>query len=347
MTSKYTRKLTCCRTTNVRQGSGSVPAPQGHRPHEQGAGTYFESHQSVFHDPSVSSSSSDESSSDLGTDSDADSLREDAGDGDSLQGPHFHARDDQQPKLNKKYRFKVLDEKFGGSANKVELWLFNLEEYFIEAQIKKVMWIDIATSRMVDDATLWWRMLRKSDKEPVKWKHFKTAIRDRFLPLNAHRANRARLEECKQVASVTKYNSAFQAAYVECNDVSEAEARSRYISGLRSQTQRYVELENPKTLREAMKIAENFDHTSFRPHHEHHVSRSNQGSRPFKFKSKSRFHKGQSTRQRDDPMDLDQVEKHSIKLSWEEAKKFGLCVACGEKGHIKRNCPRLPQKAKN
>ena len=279
-----------------------------------------------------SSSSSDDHISDHGSDHTSVSSEEDVVDNDGGQESHSL--------INNKFKFKVPEEKYSGNPHKIESWLFNLEEYFENAKVKKHLQVPIATSNMISDATLWWRMLRKANQAPKSWTKFKKAIRERFLPLNIYKANRSRLETLRQTGSVTKYNSIFQAAIVECSDVSEAEALSRYIYGLKSQTKKYVELQEPRVLRKAMKLAENYDNASFSIQGSHgHKSGSGGYHSGKKKHHHSRNFRDKTRSYRDDPMDLDQVEKTHMKLTWEQARKEGRCQICGMKDHIKKDCP--------
>ncbi|KAG2217458.1 hypothetical protein INT45_009657 [Circinella minor] len=263
----------------------------------------FSPHNNPSSSDNSSSSSDDENSLDINAESSHDSLDENSSVDDDKKDSHHRSHG--------QFRFKAPDEKYNGNSYKIESWLFNLEEHFQKAKIKESMWVDIATSQMVEDATLWWCM-----------------------------TNRSRLESLRQTSSVTKYNSTFQAAFVECNNVNEAEALSHYISGLKSQTKKYVELEGPRVLCKAMKLAENYDNASFGSYHSsssHYKSHSRDSST----KQNKRHHHSRHSRDRGyknqgDPMDIDQAEKTSMKLTWEQARKEGHCQCCGAKEHIKK-----------
>ena len=62
---------------------------------------------------------------------------------------------------------------------------------------------------------------------------------------------------------VTQYNTDFTAAMIEVIDLSDAEALSLYMRGLKSQTYDYVSLEEPDKLYDAMQIAEKFNVIKF------------------------------------------------------------------------------------
>lgn len=279
---------------------------------------------------------------------------EESSDEDSSDSENEESNDETHG-YKRRFKFKPPEEKFNGNAHKVEAWLFNLEEYFAKAQIRKNIWIDIATSKMVDDAALWWRMMRKRQTDPTKWKPFKAALRERFLPLNVYKSNRNRLETLVQSGSVTRYNSEFQAAYIECWDVSEAEALSRYTKGLKQQTMEYVDLQNPKSLRKAMKIAEDYDNAKFAPHrrtsdnktHKEHTRnqsrhRDHHKDKYYKHRDRRSHFSKHGDQRKDDPMVLDNTRRHA--LTFEEAKRTGRCMACGQPGHIAKRCPKQSSK---
>ena len=77
------------------------------------------------------------------------------------------------------------------------------------------------------------------------------------------RAAQCQLKEIKQVMTVTHYNTDFAAAMIEVVDLSNTEALSLYMRGLKGQTYDYVDLEEPSNLYDAMKIAEKFDVIKF------------------------------------------------------------------------------------
>ena len=110
--------------------------------------TGFRSHDDSSDLSDDSSSLPDDDSIDQRADHANKSSEEDAGESDGKQGSHSHTCS--------KYRFKVPEEKYSGNPHKIESWLFNLEEYFKNAKVKEQLRVPIATSNMVQDATLWW-----------------------------------------------------------------------------------------------------------------------------------------------------------------------------------------------
>ena len=59
-----------------------------------------------------------------------------------------------------------------------------------------------------------------------------------------------------QTGSVIDYTAAFYSRLLECMDVSDAEALTRYVNGLKQGTKDWVLIHDPSSLHEAAKWAE-------------------------------------------------------------------------------------------
>ena len=157
----------------------------------------------------------------------------------------------------------VLPKPFKGDQQELEPWLFNVEEYFHNMNIAADKWLRVAISNMTGNATLWWRMRINWQDQPQDWPSFKVKIWCQFLPKNILWTAWHRLEDIRQTKSVTHYNADFATAMIEVIDLSDAEALSLYMRGLKSQTYDYVDLKEPDKLYDAMKIAQKFDVIKF------------------------------------------------------------------------------------
>jgi hypothetical protein len=166
--------------------------------------------------------------------------------------------------------------------------------------------------------------------QPQDWPNFKTEIRHQFLPKNVLRAARHRLENLKQLKSVTQYNADFAAAMIEVVNLSDAEALSLYMRGLKSQTYDYVDLEEPDKLYDAMKIAEKFD-----------VIKFGQNARNSKSNFKRpRLDQYQSARN-DGHKELDTMNRRNFDR--DKDKKEHRCYRCHRRGHIDVNYLKFPE----
>ena len=66
-----------------------------------------------------------------------------------------------------------------------------------------------------------------------------------------------------QTHSVVRYNSEFQQLCLQINDISEAEKLDKYIRGLKSAIREKVELDEPRTLADAMSKAQRIDSITY------------------------------------------------------------------------------------
>ena len=157
----------------------------------------------------------------------------------------------------------ILPKSFKGDQKELEPWLFNIKVYFENTNLSVDKWLQIAISNISGKVTLWWQMYKNQQDELQDWLAFKTEIRWQFLPKNILRAAQYQLEDIKQTKSVTQYNTDFAATMIEVIDLSDAEALSLYMRGLKSQTYDYVNLEEPEKLYDTIKITEKFDVIKF------------------------------------------------------------------------------------
>ena len=151
------------------------------------------------------------------------------------------------------------------------------------------------------------------------------------MPKNILKAAWCQLEDIWQIKSVTQYNADFTTTIIEVINLSNTEALSLYMRGLKTQTYDYVSLEDPDKLYDAMKIAEKFDVIKF-------------GLKTKDSKSRNKdswwFNNWQNNNSYKDK-EFNTMNRKKIDL--ERYKQEGQCFRCHEKGYIGVNCPKYPR----
>ena len=138
-------------------------------------------------------------------------------------------------------------------------WFFELDCFFEVAT-------DIATpaarllfaaSLLRGDALKWWRLLKSSPRDSgFGYDHFKAALLARFRNTDPVRDARDPLASLKQTKSVRASSSAFRTTVLSIPDLSSAEGLDRYLQGLNPTIKVQAMLHAPKTLEDAMRLAE-------------------------------------------------------------------------------------------
>ena len=115
-----------------------------------------------------------------------------------------------------------------------------------------------------DNAAIWWRShVEDADIHVVDmitdWRSFKNALTDQFKPVNAIKTARDKLASIKQVKSVQEYSANFRSLVLEIPGITEDEKIDRFSRGLKDNVRLEVELREPATLNEAIKVADRYD----------------------------------------------------------------------------------------
>jgi hypothetical protein len=155
----------------------------------------------------------------------------------------------------------------GARTVNVESWLFEMNRYLtVCGVIVEHQKISIATSYLKDIALKWWENYSKRDQPDnpkvveVNWQAFVDAMKERFQPLAASRTARTQLRHLYQGnMSVADYSSKFYSLVQLITDMGEADQVDLFVSSLRSAISREVDMKDPKTLNEAMTLAQKME----------------------------------------------------------------------------------------
>ena len=127
---------------------------------------------------------------------------------------------------------------FGGTRNAKDLenFLWDMEQYFIVAQIPVGEQVTITTMYLTCDAKLWW-WTRTSDDAAIgrpkieRWEILKKELKDQFLPTNTTWMARESLKNLKQTGSIRDYVKEFSSLILKIKDMSEVDKLFNFMSG--------------------------------------------------------------------------------------------------------------------
>jgi Ty3 transposon capsid-like protein len=162
-----------------------------------------------------------------------------------------------------------------------------IEDAFVEThRCRTYPW---ATSFLSDDAAIWWTHVKYSDDRPLTWDDFRESVTNHFESSRKTEDAHEKLLTLRQEGYAKRYISAFQTQLHLFGDMAERAKVLYFKRGLRTYIQAHVRVQDPQTLSEAIKIAENadlgakdhrFSHRNDRysnPSTNHHTSRSQPG----------------------------------------------------------------------
>jgi hypothetical protein len=158
----------------------------------------------------------------------------------------------------------------------------------------------------------------------LTWEEFVETITNQFKALFAVQSARDRLANISQTHSVDDYIKAYQNLLLEL-DITEDEARDKFIRGLKDDVHRHVLLHNPPTLEKAYESALIFA-TATR--HGHYITNQHQ----------SQASSSATPMVMDDPMDLSALQQQNQLLLNLLQQGQKMCYYCQKPGHIKREC---------
>ena len=152
------------------------------------------------------------------------------------------------------------------SAN-VDLWLFMMEEYMeatnMHGDERKIM---EAATYLRGPALTWWRTIKQGPPEQriINWALWKESFRNTFKPINSAKVARDKLAALRQDTSVRLYATEFRNIALDIPSITDDEKLDKFLRGLKRKTREQVELKEPATFDEAVRLAERFDTLAWR-----------------------------------------------------------------------------------
>ena len=169
-------------------------------------------------------------------------------------------------------RLKVPEpKKFEGtrSAKDLENFIWDMQEYFVAANIPEDRQVSMASMYMSGDAKLWYRTRTEEDENAGRprietWNSLRQELREQFMPTNTTWLARDRLKKLRQTGTVREYVKEFSSCLLDIKNMSEEDKLFNFITGLQPWAQTELRRQNVQDLPAALVAADalvDFKHT--------------------------------------------------------------------------------------
>jgi hypothetical protein len=240
-------------------------------------------------------------------------------------------------------------------GQKVDLWIFEMEQYFNVVGLVDPHRVPFAASFLRDSAATWWRARQLSlvglqSASLSKWVDFSCALLEQFKPLNASRIARDRLHRLRQTGSVLQLTSLFNTLCADVPNMSEDEKMDKFRRACKPAIQQKLELEEPKTLFEMQTMAQRIDQIYWTVRESNNVStvgirpRNGYGQRYYNPDAMEVDVMQEQVEDREEINTIRSCRNQTTKLSSTERTRciqHGLCFRCRKGGHMMRECPLI------
>jgi hypothetical protein len=201
------------------------------------------------------------------------------------------------------------------TSNPVQ-WLVEVDRYFTVANLPETdsRRVLIASTYLKDSAATWFSSIVAELGDQPSWSSFKKKFIVRWQPLAASKVARAALRKLKHHHRVAGYNQEFQKILQQVEDMSITDQIENYVHGLQPTIGVEVEREEPKSLSEAMEVAQRVELLNAR----HGTSKSYNNGNRF---ANSSYSRGRN--QGSDDMDLSAIQMNAQDSSSSSSSSSG------------------------
>jgi hypothetical protein len=156
----------------------------------------------------------------------------------------------------------------GKDEEDLDAWIYKMTQYMTIRRISNSEMLRRIPSFLDKLALGWYRQLQEDIEVGHKhtlesWDDFEQEIRRNFEAPNLQQEVRTKLKRLRQGDSVRQYIFGFRSLLAKVTDMSEDDRIHYFVSGLKEDTRAECDYKAPRTLSEAIIIAQNFDHSKF------------------------------------------------------------------------------------
>jgi len=149
----------------------------------------------------------------------------------------------------------------GGKNEDVHSWIFCCRQNLEAANIPGERWTLAAGGYLRGNALYWYRRLVEDTTtgQTIEWNAFEQLLKNQFGPIDVSFDIRMKMDRLKQKNDVMEYASEFLALANQVKDMSETDQVFSFIKGLVPRIREEATYRRPKSLNEAIKIANAFE----------------------------------------------------------------------------------------
>jgi hypothetical protein len=267
----------------------------------------------------------------------------------------------------------------GNNTENIDLWLFEIEQYFNAVSLEDKYRATYAASLLRDGALTWWRAKNIAAEDDAQlqqlyeWETFSNELKQQFKPINSEKIARDHLYHLKQTKSVLQLITVFNTICADIPGITEEEQMDKFRRACKPVIQRKLDIEDSKTLFEMQSLAQRLDQiywnhrsSQFKPFQQSYRNpnamdvdamyvddddddqkHSSDNEQEYETLNAIR---GRRSQQRSYRKSVSKQKPSQSKLNYNEkirCMQSGLCFKCKKQGHRIRECPTWKSKKYN